>query len=86
MILKKKRTDRHLLVNFTLRCLTFFGNFKKGESYYFLTIEQRKSLENGFYNASISNSQKPFEKKIKVSVFLRLTTVTQIISSIRQTR
>ena len=64
----------------------FFRSFNKGESYYFLTTEQRKSLENRFYNASISDSQKPFEKKIKVSVFLGLTTVTQIISSIRQTQ
>ena len=41
----------------------FFRNFSKGESYYLLTTEQRKSLENSFYKASISDSQKQLEKK-----------------------
>ena len=35
----------------------FFRNFSKGESYYLLTTEQRKSLENSFYKTSISDSQ-----------------------------
>ena len=35
----------------------FFRNFSKGESYYLLTTEQRKSLETSFYKTSISDSQ-----------------------------
>ena len=41
----------------------FVRNFSKGESYYLLTTEQRKSLENSFYKTSISHSQNQLEKK-----------------------
>ena len=41
----------------------FFRNFSKGESYYLLTTEQRKSLENSFYKTSIRDSQNQLEKK-----------------------
>ena len=41
----------------------FFRNFSKSESYYLLTTEQRQSLGNSFYKASIDDSQKQLEKK-----------------------
>ena len=64
----------------------FFKNFSKGESYYLLTTQQRKNLENSFYKTSISDSQNNLGKNIHVSVFLGSTTATQIISSTRQSR
>ena len=41
----------------------FFRHFSKGESYNLLSTKQRKSLENSFYKASISHSQKQLERK-----------------------
>ena len=41
----------------------FFRNFGKCESYYLLTTEQRRSLENNFYKTNISDSQKQLAQK-----------------------
>ena len=41
----------------------FFRNFSKCESYYHLTTEQRRSLENSFYKTNISDSQKQLAQK-----------------------